>query len=120
LNAETNGNPGRSRLGRLGSCPRRAAAHSSATVPPARHARDVAGLAPPPGRTFTDLPHPARAPLGAAGRSGTWCTASAREPGLGVPQGARGTHQRRLPLAPSRGGGPSARPGFHRTVASYC
>ena len=37
------------------------------------HARDAAGLAPPPGRTFVDLPEPARAAPGPAGRSETWC-----------------------------------------------
>jgi len=37
-------------------------AASGTASPAAGHARDAAGLAPPPGRTFMDLPEPARRP----------------------------------------------------------
>jgi hypothetical protein len=58
---------------------------------------DAAGLAPPSGRTFMDLSESARTPWAHAGVPGPGAAARGGEPGLGVSQGARGTHPARPP-----------------------
>jgi putative transposase len=66
-------------------------AASGAAVPAARHARDAAGLASAPGRTFMDLPEPAWAPGDQPGDPRPGAAVRAGEPGVGIPQGARRT-----------------------------
>ena len=54
-----------------------------AAVPAARHARDAAGLAPPPDHTHMDISEPARPPRDQPGDPGPGAAAGAGEPGLG-------------------------------------
>ncbi len=79
--------PGRSRIGLPGG-PGGAgpAAHGDATAPPARHARDPAGLVPPPDHMQVDVSEPARPPGNQQGDPRAGAAAGAGEPGLGVPQ----------------------------------
>jgi hypothetical protein len=82
---------GRCRTGRPGGSVRAGQVTAAGTASPAAcHAGDAAGLAPPPDRTFVDLPEPARAPGGPLGDPGPGAAAGAGEPGLGVPQGCTG------------------------------
>lgn len=61
------------------------------------HARDAAGLAPPPGHAGMDISESAGALADQSGNQGPRAAARAGEPGLGVPQSPRGIHQARPP-----------------------
>jgi hypothetical protein len=64
---------------------------------PACHAGKTAGLAPPPDHTQVDIPESARSPEDRPGGPRAGAAASAGEPGLGVPQGARRAARARSP-----------------------
>ena len=88
--AAASGRPARAGLGRPGGPGgARPAAASGAARPPARHAGHVTGLAPPPDHTEVDVPEPAGPPADQPGDPRPGAAAGAREPGLGVPPGAR-------------------------------
>jgi hypothetical protein len=88
--AASSGRPARAGLGRPGG-PGGVGpvAARGAAGPPARHTWHTAGLAPPSHHAQVDVPEKARPPQHQPGDPRSGAAAGTREPGLGVPQGAR-------------------------------
>ena len=73
------------------------AAASRAARPSACHPGHATGLAPPPDHTQVDVPEPVRPAGDQPGDPRPGAAAGAREPGLGIPPGARRAVQARPP-----------------------